>query len=448
MKRKIIAAAAITAILALSSCGAVGRPDPTTITRKDQQRYNSDTESFDDSSDTDESALDPDSSADESSSTKEKSEEEIEKEKKEKEKQEKIEKAVNSTMKDMTVEEKVGQLFIVRADALESDFSADTVNDDDAAGVTFVDDIMKQSIDKYHVGGVVVYEKNVESKDQLKSLIKDLQKESDITLFVGVDEEGGRTSTLASNEDLKLKTFESMAAVGKTEDTDQAKKVGTTIGTYLSDLGFNLNFAPVADVYSNAENQIIGDRSFSSKPEIVSKMVTAEIKGLHSKNIMTAVKHYPGFGDVSGGMNGVMASTSKNWVELMECDMIPFTEAIKQTDMIMAGHITAPKATKDGMPASMSKELISDKLRGELGYNGVVITDSMADASITASFNSGESAVRAISAGVDIVLTPYDLDSAYNAVLEAVNSGTISEERLDESIQRILTLKAEYGLIG
>lgn len=447
MNKNIIMAAAAAAVLTLTSCGTIGRVDPTTITKRNEgERTDS---ALDEMNEAPDSSADTDSSLESGAenSQEEKSEEQLEKEKEQKEQEEKIQSAVENTMNKMTVEEKVGQLFIVRPDALESDFSADTVNNDTSYGVTFVDDLMKQSMDKYHVGGVVIYEKNIESADSLKTLIKDLQKEGDYPLFVAVEEEGGRFSQIAGSGSFDVKTFESMASVGKTEDTSQAKKVGTTIGGYLKEYGFNLDLAPVADVYSNPNNNIIGDRSYSSDPQLVSKMVTAEIKGFHEKKVMTAIKHFPGHGDVSGGLNGVMASTSKNWVELMECELIPFTAAINETDMVMAGHITASKVTKDGLPASLSKEMITDKLRGELGYNGVVISDSMAASCITSEYNSGECAVRAISAGVDIILMPYDLDEAYNAVLEAVNSGTISKERLDESVERIITLKAEYGLI-
>lgn len=446
MNRKLLLSALAAAALVFTACGAVGKPDPTTITKKNEG--NSSYSEFEDISGATDVMTDPssDSSSDDSSQA-EKSEELIEKEKKEQEQKEKIEKTVEKTMKKMSAEEKVGQLFIVRPDALETDFSAATVNDDKAVGVTYVDDQMKVNLDKYYVGGVAVYNKNITDESQLKTLIEDLQSESKLPLFVGVEEEGGRISTISNNDNFDVKKYESMNSVGKSEDADSAKSVGKTIGGYLNKLGFNLNFAPVADVYSNPENTIIGDRAFSSEPETAAKLVVAEIKGLKEKKIMSAVKHFPGHGDVSGGTNGVIASTSKNWVELMQCEIIPFTETFNVTDMVMVGHITAPKVADDGLPASLSKEMVSGKLRKELGYDGVVITDSMSASSIINSYNSGEAAVRAINAGVDIILAPYDLNEAYTAVFEAVESGTISEERLDESVKRILTLKAEYGLI-
>lgn len=433
MKKKLKLAAAAALMITFAACGNIGKADPSAITKKTDADSKPAVSEIDDSST---------SSEDTSSSQAEKTEEQLEQEKKEQEEQDKLRKAVENTMKDMSDEEKVGQLFMIRPDALEANAEAATVNNDETYGTTYVDELMVENMNKYHVGGVVIFEKNISDTDQLKSLIKDLQKSSEIPMFVGINEEGGDFAPLANAEGFKVTTFDNMIEIGKTEDGAKAKEVGKKIGGYLSDYGFNLDFAPVADVIADGSGTTAANRSFGSDPKVVAKMVSNEIKGFHESGIMTAVKHFPGQGSENGA-----SKTSKDWVELMESDIIPFAEVLGETDMILAGNISTPEVTNDGLPASMSKEIIDEKLRKELGYQGVVVSGPMSSSAVTGTYNSGECAVRAINAGADIVLLPYDLDEAYDTVLNAVKDGTISKDRLNESVERILTLKAEYGLI-
>ncbi|MDO4943608.1 MAG: glycoside hydrolase family 3 N-terminal domain-containing protein [Ruminococcus sp.] len=427
MKKKLKLAAAAALMITFAACGNIGKADPSAITKKTDADSKPAVSEIDDSST---------SSEDTSSSQAEKTEEQLEQEKKEQEERDKIAKTVEKTMKDMSKEEKVGQLFMIRPDALEANTTAENVNSDGVYGTTYVDELMVENMNKYHVGGVVVFEKNISDTDQLKSLIKDLQKSSETPMFVGINEEGGDFAPIANAEGFKVKTFDNMIEIGKTEDGAKAKEVGKKIGGYLSDYGFNLDFAPAANVAADVSS------SFGSDPKVVAKMVSNEIKGFHESGIMAAVKHFPG----QGGENGA-AKTSKDWVELMESDVIPFAEVLGETDMILVGNISTPEVTNDGLPASMSKEIIDEKLRKELGYEGVVVSGPMSSSAVTGTYNSGECAVRAINAGADIVLLPYDLDEAYDTVLKAVKDGTVSEDRLNESVERILTLKAEYGLI-
>ena len=163
---------------------------------------------------------------------------------------------------------------------------------------------------------------------------------------------------------------------------------------------------------------------------------------------MSCAKHFPGHGDTAGDTHDGYVSVTKTWDELKSCELIPFIAAMKAgTDMIMAAHITAVNVTDDGLPASLSKELITDRLRGELGYQGVVITDSLAMGAIENKYSSADAAVKAIAAGVDIVLIPMDYRAAFEGVRKAVEDGTISKERLDESVLRILNLKEQYGIL-
>ncbi len=325
----------------------------------------------------------------------------------------------------MTLEEKVGQLFIVRPEAVEA---------------TAV---------KCPVGGVVLFAEHIQTPEQAASYIKELQAASEIPLFIAVDEEGGRVARIANNENFTVKKYESMKDVGASGDVTDAEEAGRTIGGYLSEYGFNLDFAPVADVNSNPDNVVIGNRSFGSNPELVSGMVNAAISGFHSRNIMTCVKHYPGHGDTNGDTHTGYVSVDKTWEELLECELIPFKGAISAgTDMIMVAHVTVPKVTENDVPASVSYELITEKLRGELSYDGVVITDAMEMGAITEEYSSEEATVLALKAGVDIVLMPENFEEAYIAVCDAVKSGELSEKELDLHVRRVLALKNKYGVIN
>ena len=347
---------------------------------------------------------------------------------------------VQKMIDEMSVEEKVGQMFIVRADTLEEDVAVDI-------GVSWVDDDMKKTLSDYHVGGVIYFANNCYDPDQLLSLSEDLQASSDIPLFIGIDEEGGSVARIANNPEFGVEGYDSMLSIGNTGNTDNAEAVGETIGAYLSEYGINLDFAPVADIFTNPSNTVIGNRSFGTDAETVSSMVSACIDGFHSQDIMTCLKHYPGHGDTSGDTHTGYVQVTKTWDELLEEELVPFIDNIDKTDMIMAAHLTLPNVTSDGLPASLSKELLTDKLRGELGYDGVIITDSLLMGAVANNYSSAESAVKVVNAGADIILMPYSLSSAYNAVVKAVNDGSISEERINESVTRILSLKEKYGLI-
>lgn len=335
----------------------------------------------------------------------------------------------------MSLEEKVGQLFIVRPQAL-------------GGSNTKFDGAKQTGLERYHVGGVCMFANNISTPKQITEYISRLQGASDIPLFIAVDEEGGRVARIANDADFNVKKYASMQAIGSTGDTSKAYDVGQTIGAYLKKYGFNLDFAPVADVNTNPQNIVIGDRAFGSDPQLVSDMIKSAITGFHSKGVMTCVKHFPGHGDTYGDTHMSSVYVNKTWEELKECELIPFIGGIDAgTDMIMIAHINTPNITTDGLPASLSEQLIEGKLRGELGFEGVIITDSLEMKAITSLYGSDKSAVMAIKAGADIVLMPEDLGKAYNGVLSAVKSGEISQQRLDESVLRILNLKQKYGII-
>lgn len=342
-----------------------------------------------------------------------------------------------SILNSMTLEEKICQLFIVKPETLSG---GSTVTKSSSKITSF--------LDKYAVGGVVMFKSNITSPSQITKLTSDLQSASKYPLFISVDEEGGSVARIANNSNFSVTKYESMLSIGNTGDTSKAQSAGKTIGTYLKRYGFNLDFAPVADVFSNPENTVIGKRSFGSDPTLVGNMVSAAIKGFKSSGVISCVKHFPGHGDTSGDSHDGKVSVTKTWDELCDCEIIPFKKAIAQSvDMVMVGHINTPNVTSDGLPASLSREMVTGKLRGELGYSGVIITDALNMSAITKYYSSGTSAVKAIQAGVDILLMPNSFTEAYNSLLNAVKNGTISEDRIDKSVLRILKLKEKYGII-
>lgn len=351
-------------------------------------------------------------------------------------------------LKSMTLEEKVGQLFIVRPETLDPKYTKKQAGNTKKYAVTKINKNITKSLKKYKVGGIVMFAKNIKNPKQITKLNKDLQKNAKRKLFICVDEEGGSVARIANNKNFKVKKYPDMQKIGKSGKASKAKDVGYTIGKYLKKYEFNLDFAPVADINTNKKNIVIGKRAFGSTPSLVSKMVDAEIKGFHKAKIMACVKHFPGHGDTKGDTHTGYVSIKKNWNALKKCEIVPFKKAFSSaTDMVMVAHITANKVSKDKLPASLSYNMITKKLRKELKYNGVVITDSMEMGAVADNYTSAESAVMAIKAGADIVLMPYDFKAAYNAVLKAFKSGKISEKRLNESVLRILKLKKKYGLI-
>lgn len=342
----------------------------------------------------------------------------------------------------MSLREKVGQLFIVRPEAL-----AENSNGETAPATDRVDDAVISRIEEYPVGGIALFSRNITSAEQLPMFISDLQSSSKYPLFIAVDEEGGRVARIANSDFFNVASYKSMEDIGKSGDASKAEEVGRQIGLYLKELGFNLDFAPVADTNTNPQNIVIGDRSYGSDPALVARMVSAQLDGMHDSGIMGTLKHFPGHGDTKDDTHSGYVSIEKTWDELKECELVPFITALPKADMVMVSHITAVNVTSDQLPTSMSETMITGKLRNELGYDGVIITDAMAMGAVADNYTSAEAAVTAVKAGVDIVLMPQNLDEAFNGVMNAVIDGEISMARLDESVMRILKLKARYKLI-
>jgi beta-N-acetylhexosaminidase len=265
-------------------------------------------------------------------------------------------------------------------------------------------------------------------------------------LFIGIDEEGGR---VLRTRNLDVPRIPPAQKIGESGNVKQAYDAAEIIAGYLLPLGFNTNFAPVADVFSNPRNTVIGDRAFSADAKTAGNLVLGFTRGLLENNILPALKHFPGHGETLADSHFGIASTDKTLEELKECEFIPFQAGIDAgAPFVMTGHISTPNITGDNMPALFSSYLLRDILRGMLGFDGVIITDALNMGAVTKYYNSEETAVKAVIAGVDILLMPDNLEQAFAGIIKALESGEIPETRIDESVKRILTVKYEAGIIA
>ena len=347
----------------------------------------------------------------------------------------------------MTLREKIGQMLFIQPESLRIE-TEDGQGKADTSSVTIFTEAMAKTLEEYPPGGIIIFGGNIESPMQLIELVNEIKSASTTPLFMGIDEEGGMVARIANSSGFDVKKYQSMQEIGNTKDPKNAEEAGKVIGAYLRDYGFNLDFAPVADVNTNPENIVIGSRAFGDNPHLVADMVKAGISGLHSSGVMSCIKHFPGHGDTKDDTHAGFVSIDKNWEELEACELIPFKAGIEaKTDMIMISHITAGNITKDGLPSSLSQEMIEGRLRRDLKFDGIIISDSMSMGAITERYSSGEAAVLAIKAGTDIVLMPEVYEEAFESIFEAVSRGEISEERIDESVMRILSLKEQYDIL-
>ena len=347
----------------------------------------------------------------------------------------------SETLSSMTLREKVGQLFIIRPDALDTNLSLEEINNRKAKGVKSLNKTMLKTLKKYPAGGFIFFQKNIQDPKQLKNFTQTLKNSSEIFPFIAIDEEGGKISHIANSKKFNVKKFKSVQKIAELKKSQEAGKI---IGAYLKDYGFNFDFAPVADINTNPKNIVIGDRAFGNNPKFVAKNVSEFLDGLHSQGIAGCLKHFPGHGDTKGDTHKDSVNVYKTWDELLKAEIVPFKENLDKADSVMIAHITMRNI--DGRPATLSHELITEKLRKELGFNKIIITDAINMKAIRNEYSSSEAAVLALEAGNDIILMPYDYIEAFEGVLNAVKSGRISEERLNESVMRILELKEELKL--
>lgn len=338
-------------------------------------------------------------------------------------------------MRSMSLEEKVWQLLVVEPETL----TGDTVTS--ALGTANV-------FERRPVGGVVIFGQNIASEAQLKQLTADLnahaQKANVYAPFIAVSEEGGAWSRVANKLGYEMPPSPLKAAEDESGKT--AYETGKRIGEYLTPFGVNLDLAPVSDVLT-ASRAWVRDRVYGTDAGKVAAQALQMADGLRAGGVIPCFSHFPGQGNVVGNLNNREVGNSRTLAEMRAADWVPFRRAAEGgAEMIMVSHAVS-KAAGDKRPASLSSTVVAGWLRGELGYDGVVITDSLRMGAIRTEYKTGEAAVLALQAGCDLLLLPADADAAAAAVLDAIDSGELTVARIEESVERVLALKIDKGII-
>ncbi len=329
---------------------------------------------------------------------------------------------VQDTMESMTLPQKVGQMIISGVDGR-------SLSDDEAL-----------MIRSGQVGGVIFLGHNVKNSDQFTQLINDFPENLEIPLFMSIDQEGGRVQRLPLNKS----EYPNALTIGKSPD--KAYEYGVKIGQAVQSFDLNLNLAPVLDVFSNPENKVIGNRAYGTTPEIVASVGVDVMTGIQETGIISCIKHFPGHGDTIIDSHEGLPVVNHGLDRLMSFEWIPFKRAIdKGADMIMTAHVLLPSIDKND-PATLSKTIISEHLRGDLGFDGVVITDDLVMGAISKKYQYETAVRKAVDAGVDIMLISDNdyVDEIQHALFSAVRSGELDEERIDVSVERILKIKYKY----
>lgn len=355
----------------------------------------------------------------------------------------------------MSVRKKIGQLLML-------DFRYWWKNDKkEYIPFTVMNQDIKNIISEYGIGGIILFRENIRTPEQIIRLTEALQEASEIPLIIGTDQEGGIVTRLQTGTDMP-----GNMSLGASDDYELTKQVSKVIGKELYSLGINLNFAPGLDVNSNQENPIIGVRSFGSDPEHVSRMGKSYIEGLKDSAVLSCIKHFPGHGDTHTDTHFGLATVNRNLKDLMNIDIMPFKKNLN-TDTIMAAHVIVPaldntkilsgKTGKEiGIPATLSKKIITDFLRNKLNFNGVVLTDAMGMKAISNNFENKDAIIMAITAGINLIVMPIriwshadisKLENLFSELEEEYSRNPVFAGCVDSSIHRILTLKSKYNLL-
>lgn len=333
----------------------------------------------------------------------------------------------------MTLREKICQMFVVYPSAITG-----------VSKVTSAGDTTKQALEDWPVGGLLYDRSNMVSQEQVRAMLVNTQSYSKIPLILTCDEEGGRVNRLM---DTIGTTKIGPMLDYKDQGTEKAAENARTIASDLVSCGFNMDLAPVADVWSNPANKVIGDRAYSDSFQQAADLVTAAVEGFHQGGTACTLKHFPGHGDTSADSHYGSVYVHKSLEELRQAELLPFQAGIEAgADAVMMGHLILDQI--DDQPALFSYKLVTELLREEMGFTGVVITDSLQMQAMTDHYSSGEIVVGAVKAGVDILLCPRSLEDGVHALTEAVENGEISKERIDESVLRILRLKQRFQQVG
>lgn len=386
---------------------------------------------------------------------------------------------VTKIVSKMTTREKIGQVLLVNFrffDVNEWNFPhGDLIEYEDINGkkynVVAVDRLnstITTAIKKYHIGNVILFAENFNSTKSAVNLISSMQlaatSSGNLPLIISVDQEGGRV-----NRFFQTTVFPPAAVIGMTKKTELAFTEGQYLAEQCNAFGINLDFAPVCDVNSNPKNPVIGDRSFSSNPKTAATFSSELYKGLKSKNVIACAKHFPGHGDTETDSHLGLPVIRKSKSQWNACEAVPFkTNIADGIPVIMSAHIQYPaldnskiRAGKTGKmitrPATLSKKILTDLLRGELGYKGVICTDALDMRAISKNFTESQAVIESLNAGADLICNPIQiisqkdlsrLEDLYQRIEKAIADGTLSEERLTEAASRIVQLKKNYGILS
>ena len=339
---------------------------------------------------------------------------------------------LQSLLSQMTLHEKVCQMLVVTPESITG-----------VEAVTAAGDTTKKAMQAMPVGGILYSKPNLRSKEQVKTMLQNTQSYSAIPLMFTCDEEGGRVNRLMST--LNTTMIGPMLDY-KDQGVEIAYKNACTIASDMSALGFNADMAPVADVWSNPENTVIGDRAYSDDFQQAAVLVASAVEGFHAGGVATVLKHFPGHGDTSEDTHYGAVFITKTLEEIREKELLPFQAGIQaDSDMVMIGHLILSDI--DDQPAPFSHKIVTELLRQELGFDGVIITDGLQMKAMTDFYSDGEIACSAVKAGVDMLLCPANPEEAAAALEDAVINGDLTESRIEESVLRILKMKKERGMI-
>lgn len=340
-----------------------------------------------------------------------------------------LEEKVDEEIKGLSLREKIGQMLVIDYNSTEYTNELDIL------------------LKEVKPGGFILFKYNISNYTQTVYYISKIKESNNIPMLISIDQEGGRVQKIKQVADVNVLDIPDMYTLGKTKDASLAYDVGKVIAEELSAFGINTDYAPVIDVFSNPNNTVIGDRAFGNDYQRVIDMAIPLAKGMKEKGVISTYKHFPGHGDTDADSHIELPVVTKTKEELYQNELLPFKAAIENgADMIMVAHIALPNVTGNYMPASLSNEVINGILRDELGFKGVVITDAINMKALVDNYTLEEIYKYTINAGTDIILMPLKPIDTVNTIEKLVNEGTITEERINESVKRILLMKHSNGL--
>ena len=341
--------------------------------------------------------------------------------------EEKLDAYVDERIAQMPLEDKVAGLFVVKPEAITGVGAAVQAGDG-----------TRQALEANPVGGLIYFDQNIQSEAQLKEMLENTAQYAKYPLFLAVDEEGGTVSRIGSSIGPKT---DSAGAIGETGNPENAYQAGAAMGAALYGLGFNVDFAPVADL-ANVEGSIMEGRAYGSDVSVVSSFVNSMVRGLQEQKVSACLKHFPGMGSATEDTHDGKVSTDRTAEQFWAEELAVFQAGINEgADMVMVSHMAAPTLTGDNEPSIFSRTLVTGILREQMGFQGVIITDALDMGAISQYYAADEASIMAVLAGCDMLLMPEDYEKAYTGVLEAVRSGNIDEERINDSLRRIYRIK-------